>query len=255
MRDIKLCHPALQEKAERLLEDCRKKGILIKIGETLRTAEEQDELYAQGRTKPGSIVTNARGASYSSMHQWGVAFDFYLSMDVDGDGKASDDAFNDSTGLFKKVGEIGKELGLEWGGDWKSITDKPHFQLPDWGSTPALLKKEYGTPDAFMKTWKRPAGWVKEAEGWWYRHEDGGYVTNEWEKIDGRWYWFDGAGYMVADAWKHKDGKWYYLKSDGAMAFGEILVIKNEIFCFASDGAMMEGELILHTNSRGAVVL
>lgn len=119
----------------------------------MRTVAEQDALYAKGRTKPGNIVTNCKGSSYSSPHQWGIAADIYLDMDIDGDGKKSDDAFNNATKFFNKVGEIGKKLGLEWGGDWKSLVDMPHFQLPDWGSTTANLKKKYGTPDKFIKTW------------------------------------------------------------------------------------------------------
>ena len=46
-------------------------------------------------------------------------------MDVDGDGKIADDAYNDSKGHFRKAAEIGKKLGLAWGGDWSSIVDKP----------------------------------------------------------------------------------------------------------------------------------
>lgn len=153
MRNVSQLHPELQKKVVKLQQECLKVGIKIKIGECLRTAAEQNALYAKGRTAPGSIVTNAKGDSYSSMHQWGVAFDFFLDMDVDKDGKTSDDAFNNATGLFNKVGAIGKKIGLEWGGDWKSIKDLPHFQLPDWGSTSAQLKKKYGTFEKFKATW------------------------------------------------------------------------------------------------------
>ena len=154
MRDITQLHPDLQKLIPKLIEKCKEQGISIKISECLRTVSEQNALYAQGRTKPGSIVTYARGSNYSSMHQWGVAFDFYLDMDIDGDGKKSDDAFNNVDRTFQKVGKIGKELGLEWGGDWKQIVDLPHFQLPDWGSTTTLLKLQYKTPENFFKTWK-----------------------------------------------------------------------------------------------------
>lgn len=154
MRDVKQLHPTLQSKIKQLQSLCEKNGIKIGISECLRTVAEQDALYAKGRTASGSIVTNCKGSSYSSMHQWGVAFDFYLIMDVDGDGKTSDDAYNDKTGLFEKVGKLGQSIGLEWGGSWKSIVDKPHFQLPDWGSTATKLKQKYGTPEKFMKTWE-----------------------------------------------------------------------------------------------------
>lgn len=144
-RDITLCHPELQEKAKRLISECNKQGLKVMIGETFRTVREQNSLYAQGRTKPGSIVTYAKGSSYSSMHQWGVAFDI-----IRNDGKG---AYYDKDGWFKRVGKIGKSLGLEWGGDWVSPVDKPHFQLPYWGSTPDRLKRLYGNVDNFKKLW------------------------------------------------------------------------------------------------------
>lgn len=155
MRDITLCRPRLQRIASAWIKACATEGITVDIGETLRTVAEQDALYAQGRTKPGNIVTNAKGSSYSSQHQWGIAFDFYLKMDVDGDGSVSDDAYNDSTGMFKKAAELAKALGLAWGGDWRSIVDKPHLYLPDWGSATNILKQRYGTFEAFKKTWPK----------------------------------------------------------------------------------------------------
>ena len=147
MRDITLCHPRLQALAAELIRKCADQGLQIKIGETLRTTAEQDALYAQGRTKPGKIVTNAKGSSYSSYHQWGVAFDIYRA---DGCG-----AYYDKDGFFSKVGAIGVSIGLEWGGNWKSLTDRPHFQLPDWGSSTSGIKKIYKTPEQFMKTWPK----------------------------------------------------------------------------------------------------
>ena len=144
-RDITMCHPELQEKAQRLIAECKKQGLMVKLGECFRSVAEQNVLYAQGRTAPGSIVTYALGSLYSSMHQWGVAFDV-----IRNDGKG---AYYDSDGWFSKVGKIGKALGLEWGGDWTSPVDKPHFQLKQWGSTPAKLKQLYGNVDNFKKTW------------------------------------------------------------------------------------------------------
>ena len=66
MRDITLCHPRLQKLIAQLTSECANAGLPIKIGESFRSVTEQDALYAQGRTQPGSIVTNARGSSYSS---------------------------------------------------------------------------------------------------------------------------------------------------------------------------------------------
>lgn len=162
MRDFKALHPELQEKATLLKEKCKEQGINILFGECVRTKAEQDALYAQGRTKPGNIVTNAKGSTYSSQHMFCIALDFYIDMDVDGDGQKSDDAFNNSTKLFDKVGAIAKTLGLGWGGDWKSPVDKPHIYLPYWGSTTAKLKELYGTPEAFMRTWKNGSVAISE---------------------------------------------------------------------------------------------
>lgn len=91
-------------------------------------------------------MTNAKGCEYQSMHQWGVAFDFFRA-----DGKGT---YNNDDGFFERVGKIGAEIGLEWGGTWKTIVDKPHFQLPDWGSGTSKLRRLYGTPDNFVRTWE-----------------------------------------------------------------------------------------------------
>ena len=98
------------------------------------------------------------------MHQWGVAFDFYLKMDIDGDGQISDDVYNNVKKTFNQVGALAKSIGLEWGGDWKSIKDLPHIQLKGWGSTATKLKARYGTPEKFMKTWQGATGQATTAE-------------------------------------------------------------------------------------------
>ncbi|WP_455902966.1 M15 family metallopeptidase [Clostridium sp.] len=157
MRDITLCHPRLQTLTAQLVDKCADAGFPIKIGESFRSAAEQDALYAQGRTQPGSIVTNAKGSSYSSQHQWGIAADFYRA-----DGKG---AYNEAGDYFNRVGAIAKQLGLAWGGDWKSIVDKPHVYLPDWGSGTGILKQKYGTFENFKKTWVMDGGTVTEQPG------------------------------------------------------------------------------------------
>ena len=144
-RDITKCHPQLQEAFKQLAAKCNAQGLTIGLGECFRTVAEQDALYAQGRTKPGSIVTNSKGSSYSSQHQWGIAFDFYRN-----DGKG---AYDESGDFFRRVGQIAKSIGLGWGGDWTSIVDKPHIYLPNWGSGTGILKQQYGTFERFRQTW------------------------------------------------------------------------------------------------------
>lgn len=156
MRDIHQLHPELQDKIRQLKILCEAQGLALGIAECLRTVEEQDALYAQGRTAPGSIVTYARGEDYGSQHQWGIAFDFFQNIP----GHAYDDL-----GFFANVGTLAKSIGLAWGGDWIGFVDRPHLYLPYWGDTPAPLKREYGTPDAFMATWDDPPALY--VDGWW----------------------------------------------------------------------------------------
>lgn len=144
-------HPQLNYKLGLLLKKCEKKGVYLIITEGFRSKKQQDKLYSQGRTKPGKIVTNAKGSSESSQHQWGIAFDIAMNYDVDGDGKITDDTWNLKG--FSEVAKIAKSIGLGWGGDWKSFKDTPHFYLKKWGSTTIKLKQQYGTFANFKKTW------------------------------------------------------------------------------------------------------
>jgi peptidoglycan L-alanyl-D-glutamate endopeptidase CwlK len=121
--------PVVQAAATALIERAFACGVPIVITQGLRTYEEQNELYSQGRTKPGSIVTQARGG-YSN-HNFGLAIDFALlqpngsavswNMSQDGDGDHLKD--------WGEVVEIAKALGFTWGGDWTSFKDYPHFEM------------------------------------------------------------------------------------------------------------------------------
>jgi peptidoglycan LD-endopeptidase CwlK len=112
-------HPTVAAKARQLISQAYKERINVIITQGLRTIEEQNELYAQGRTKLGKIVTNAKGGY--SYHNFGLAFDFAI-LNPDGSVNWTVDS------KWKRVGAIGKSLGLEWGGDWKDFKDYPHFQ-------------------------------------------------------------------------------------------------------------------------------
>lgn len=114
-------HPVVKQAAERLIERSFARGVPILITQGLRTIAEQEALYAQGRTKPGKIVTNARGGH--SNHNFGVAIDFCL---LQPDGKSV--SWNVGTDWMAVV-RIAKELGFEWGGDWKSFKDYPHLEM------------------------------------------------------------------------------------------------------------------------------
>lgn len=121
-KNIATLLPEVQAIARALVQKAAQSGIQIKVISGLRTYAEQDELYAQGRTKNGHKVTNARGG-YSN-HNFGIAFDVGV---FEGSKYLSDSV------KYKAVGVLGMDLGLEWGGNWKTIADQPHFQLrPEW---------------------------------------------------------------------------------------------------------------------------
>jgi len=116
--------PEVQPYASALIAKAAANGVTIKVISGLRTYDEQNDLYAQGRTKPGKIVTNARGG-YSN-HNFGIAFDI---------GVFEGSRYLDDSPKYKAVGLLGTDLGLEWRGNWKTIQDEPHFQLrPKWAS-------------------------------------------------------------------------------------------------------------------------
>lgn len=142
-RDITALHPRLQSLCRKLIEACKIRGIDLIVTSTLRDAEYQASIYEQGRTKSGPIVTNAK---YIGPHGFGLAFDVVPVVN----GKA---VWGNNT-LWKIIGEEGKRLGLEWGGDWKSIVDKPHFQLTE------------GLSGADLRTGKRPSWWEVKALNW-----------------------------------------------------------------------------------------
>ena len=137
-RNIATLLPQVQPLARALIESAAAIGIAIKIISGTRTYDEQNALYEQGRTKPGRIVTNARGG-YSN-HNFGIAFDI---------GVFEGGRYLDESPAYKAVGALGMKLGLEWGGNWKTIQDEPHFQLrPAWAREMSRARHACGTTSA-----------------------------------------------------------------------------------------------------------
>jgi len=126
-RNLKDLHPDIRWRAEKLIEN---PPVPMLIYFTLRTFDEQQELWEQGRSKPGKIVTNAKaGQSY---HNYGLAFD---SCPVDENGQPK---WEDTNG-FNVIGEAGECFGLQWGGRWVGFKDRPHLQI-SYGFTCHELK-------------------------------------------------------------------------------------------------------------------
>ncbi|MBC1744519.1 peptidoglycan recognition protein family protein [Listeria seeligeri] len=112
------------DKTRNVIKKMAKQGIYLCVAQGYRSKTEQNALYAQGRTKPGSIVTNAKGGQ--SNHNFGVAVDLCL---YSSDGKKV--IWESTTSRWKKVVAAMKAEGFKWGGDWKTFKDYPHFELCD----------------------------------------------------------------------------------------------------------------------------
>ncbi len=108
--------PEFVKKLNRFEAALAGQGIKVVMTCGYRSVEEQNKLYAKGRTAPGSIVTKARGGY--SWHNWGLAADYAFVIN----GKVT---WNGPWNIF---GQVAASCGLEWGGGWKKFKDRPHVQ-------------------------------------------------------------------------------------------------------------------------------
>lgn len=120
-------HPRLVDKLDRVLDAMAVLGFAMMVTDGLRTREQQQLLYAKGRTAKGPVVTNADGVTKKSNHQakddgYGRAVDCVFLVD----GKPSWDARLP----WKAYGAAAEAVGLIWGGSWTSLVDLPHVELP-----------------------------------------------------------------------------------------------------------------------------
>lgn len=122
-RDIDLLRADVAANCRVWMELCRAEGLNVLVTSTVRDEEYQAQLYAQGRSKPGSIVTNSHVPSFHS-DKAGLAFDFCKNVK----GHEYDDA-----DFFARAGTLAKKVGFTWGGDWKSFPDRPHVQWDEGG--------------------------------------------------------------------------------------------------------------------------
>lgn len=119
-RELKDLLPKVETAARKALVECAAAGIDVLVTCTWRSGEEQNRLYAQGRTTPGKKVTNARAGQ--SFHQWRVALDIVILIG----GKPE---WSGTHTHWRKAAEIFIKHGFEWAGNWKRFRELPHFQM------------------------------------------------------------------------------------------------------------------------------
>ena len=123
--------PEVKKRVQAFITACKFEGIDLLVTSTYRDNQSQEALYAQGRTKPGVKVTNARAGQ--SFHNYRCAVDVVPMMN----GKP---VWNVKDPVWQRVGALGKAAGLEWAGDWKRFKEYAHFQYTG-GLTLAQLQQ------------------------------------------------------------------------------------------------------------------
>lgn len=215
------------DKVRYVIAEMHKQGIYVGVAQGYRSIAEQNALYAQGRTAPGAIVTRARGGQ--SNHNFGVAVDLFLY-----DGNITK-AFFGVDARFRKVVAEMKKQGFDWGGDWTSFYDAPHFELYDAvrGQKPSIIDLAVQKAKAVAQKAKVKKAVKKEAKGL-YTVVKGDNLTKIAAKYD----------VTVRDLLK-----WNGLKSD-ALQIGDKLVVKAPVAKKATPSKSKQVKALVTLNMR-----
>ena len=138
-KNVSTLHSKVQQVFRSWIAECqilaKAHGYEYKAISGNRSWDEQARIYAQGRTAPGKIVTNAK-PGYSN-HNYGIAVDMGVFRDgkyIDGLNPSEAEAFH------RKAAGIAEKYNIEWGGSWKSFKDYPHFEYKT-GKTISQLRQ------------------------------------------------------------------------------------------------------------------
>jgi peptidoglycan L-alanyl-D-glutamate endopeptidase CwlK len=130
------CHPELRARVTALIAALAARGLDVVLTQGVRSAAQQQALYAQGRSRPGKIVTNCDGVTKVSNHQ----------PKADGYGYAVDVAWRNArgeitwTGPWDTMMDLAEAHGLTAGGRWTSFPDRPHLELPTSFAAPSARR-------------------------------------------------------------------------------------------------------------------
>lgn len=150
---IAFLHPSIRQDVTDAINEAEagfRADMAIRIVQGLRSIEEQNALYAQGRngdTRPK--VTNAKGGN--SYHNYGLAADFAILYDKDMNGQYEELSWNtakdyDKDGVidWQEVVAAFKKRGFKWGGNFRTFKDYPHVEKSFGHSPSDLLAKWRG---------------------------------------------------------------------------------------------------------------
>lgn len=156
-RDVKELTPAAQKACRLFLKKCKESGLNIFLTETYRSQARQNQLYAQGRTEPGKIVTWTLNSRHTSRRAWDIAV---IGKDLY------------DMAVIRKAGSIGQSLGITWGGEW-STPDYVHFEITeDWTAPEEVEEVTQAEFNKMMDVWLSQQA-AKTVSDW---------ATNDWEK-------------------------------------------------------------------------
>lgn len=154
-----MLHPAMQHKVWQMLEELEMIGEDVLITDGFRTLEEQRLIYAQGRTRPGPIVSNSpAGWSY---HNYGLAVDIVPVGPLGVEMSKKNLLEWAALGRYDVLGRIGQGAGLEWGFQLWGV-DRPHFQFP--GLTIQKIRANAAVIDVEKARMERIAGLQERLE-------------------------------------------------------------------------------------------
>lgn len=156
LQRAKLLHPAVSQQVIDIITKVEQSfplAMAVRIVQGFRSFEEQAALYAKGRTTPGPRVTNAKPGS--SFHNFGLAVDFAIIRDKDGNGTFEELSWDtkadwDKDGVidWQEVVLAFKAAGWSWGGKWRTFKDYPH------------VEKAFGHPISWFRARYKQGQWV-----------------------------------------------------------------------------------------------
>lgn len=147
LQRIEKLHPFVREEVKQIVKECDEAltgKAKIRITQGLRSFEEQEKLYAIGRITSGKKVTNAKAGQ--SIHNYGLAVDMCLIIyEKTANWDTAKDWDNDQVADWYECVKVFAKYGWDWGGNWKTFKDLPHFEKKNFPAKKGTIKTSWRT--------------------------------------------------------------------------------------------------------------